>query len=150
MGYTIYMRLPNNKVKAKDLFNDSVWEDTCDFIRKGWAKIPKKYKDDENSPYDIEFNGLGNGLGKGEPDFSNDHICFNGKGEDSCETFYFGAYERLEGLDAFCKTERKGYTMAVMIAILCIKKFFNPALEYDSDGYDEAAWKKAKQIVSKL
>ena len=148
--YTIYMSLPKNKVKAKDPFNDSVWKDTCDFIRRAWKKIPKKYKVHEDSPYDIEFKGLGDGLGKGEPDFSNDHICFNGKGEDSYETFYFGAYEPLEGLDEFCKTNRNGYTMAVMIAILCIKKFFNPALEYSSDGSDRAAWDKAHEIVNKL
>jgi hypothetical protein len=116
-------------------------------IREAWAKIPNEYKDNEDSPYDIEFKGLGNGHGKGEPDFSNDHICFNGKGEDSCESFYFGAYERLEGLDTFCKTERKGYTMAVMIAILCIKKYFNPDLKYSSDGGDRAAWAMAEEIV---
>lgn len=150
MGYTIYMSLPNNKVMAKNKFNDSAWKDTCDFIRKAWKKIPKEYKDDEDSPYDIEFKGLGNGLGKGEPDFSNDHICFNGKGEDSGESFYFGAFEKVEGLDSFCKTYRRGYTIAVMIAILCIQKFFNPDLKYSSDGGDRAAWEKAREIVSKL
>lgn len=148
--YTIFMSLPNNKVMANTEKNIALWRKTCDKIRKGWEKIPAKYKDDEDSSYDIEFKGLGNGCGKGEPDFSNDHICFNGLGEDSYETFYFGAYERLEGSDSFCKTNRNGYTMAVMIAILCIQKYFNPELQYSSDGGDRAAWEKAREIVKDL
>lgn len=150
MGYTIYISLPSNMVKKNTASNVSRWKATCELIRLAWKKIPKKYKDDEDSPYDIEFKGLGNGCGKGEPDFNNDHICFNGKGEDSYEGFYFGAFEKVEGLDSFCKTARKGYTMAVMIAILCIQKYFNHDLNYSSDGGDRAAWAKAREIVSKL
>lgn len=152
MGYTIYMSLPSNKVKPNTEENIALWRETCDKIREGWKKIPKKYKDDKDSSYDIEYHGLGNGAGKGVPDITDDHICFNGKASlgDDHEGFYFGAFENVEGLDSFCKTARKGYTMAVMIAILCIKEFFNPDLTYDSDGGDEAAWEKAREIVKGL
>jgi len=148
--YTIYMSLPNNQVKKDTASNISRWKATCELIQLAWKKIPKKYKDDEDSPYDIEYHGVANGDGRGVPDITDRHICFNGKGKDSYETFYFGAFEKVEGLDSFCKTNRNGYTMAVMIAILCIQKFFNRDLNYSSDGGDRAAWAKAREIVSKL
>ena len=148
--YTIYMSLPNNQVKKDTASNISRWKATCELIQKAWKKIPVKYKDDEDSSYDIEYHGVANGDGRGVPDITDRHICFNGKGKDSYETFYFGAFEKVEGLDSFCKTNRNGYTMAVMIAILCIQKFFNRELKYSSDGGDRAAWAKAREIVSKL
>lgn len=150
MGYTIYMSLPNDKVKKNTASNVSRWKATCELIQLAWKKIPKEYKDDEDSTYDIVYHGLGNGAGRGEPVINDKCICFNGKGEDSAESFYFGAFEKVEGLDSFCKTYRRGYTMAVMIAILCIQKFFNHDLKYSSDGGDKAAWEKAREIVSKL
>ena len=148
--YTIYMSLPNNQVKKDTASNISRWKATCELIQKAWKKIPVKYKDDEDSSYDIEYHGVANGDGRGVPDITDRHICFNGKGKESYETFYFGAFEKVEGLDSFCKTNRNGYTMAVMIAILCIQKFFNRDLNYSSDGGDRAAWAKAREIVSKL
>ena len=148
--YTIYMSLPNNQVKKDTASNISRWKATCELIQLAWKKIPKKYKDDEDSPYDIEYHGVANGDGRGVPDITDRHICFNGKGKDSYETFYFGAFEKVEGLDSFCKTNRNGYTMAVMIAILCIQKFFNRDLNYSSDGGDRAAWAKAREIVNGL
>lgn len=150
MGYTIYMSLPNNKVKKNTASNISRWKATCELIQLAWKKIPVKYKDDEDSSYDIEYHGVANGDGRGVPDITDCHICFNGKGKDSYEAFYFGAFEQVEGLDSFCKTNRNGYTMAVMIAILCIQKFFNPDLNYSSDGGDKAAWAKAREIVEGL
>lgn len=150
--YTIYMSLPNNKVMPNTEKNIALWRKTCDKIRKGWEKIPAKYKDDEDSSHDIKYHGVADGNGKGVPDITDSHICFNGKASwnDNYESFYFGAFEKVEGLDSFCKTNRNGYTMAVMIAILCIKKFFNPALEYHSDGGDRAVWEKAHEIVKDL
>ena len=152
MGYTIYLSLPSDKVMPNTEKNIALWRKTCDKIRKGWEKIPSKYKDDEDSSYDIEYHGLGDGAGRGVPDITDNHICFNGKASwgDDHEGFYFGAFEKVEGLDSFCKTARKGYTRAVMIAILCIQKYFNPDLNYSSDGGDKAAWAKAREIVSKL
>lgn len=152
MGYTIYLSLPSNKVMANTEENIALWRKTCDKIREGWKKIPKKYKDDENSSYDIEYHGLGDGAGEGEPVINDKYICFNGRASwgDDHEGFYFGAFEKVEGLDSFCKTARKGYTMAVMIAILCIQKYFNPDLKYSSDGGDKAAWAKAREIIKNL
>ena len=148
--YTIYMSLPDNQVKKDTASNISRWKATCELIQKAWKKIPVKYKDDEDSSYDIEYHGVANGDGRGVPDITDRHICFNGKGKDSYETFYFGAFEKVEGLESFCKTNRNGYTMAVMIAILCIQKFFNRDLNYSSDGGDRAAWAKAREIVNGL
>lgn len=148
--YTIYMSLPDNQVKKDTASNISRWKATCELIQKAWKKIPVKYKDDEDSSYDIEYHGVANGDGRGVPDITDRHICFNGKGKDSYETFYFGAFEKVEGLESFCKTNRNGYTMAVMIAILCIQKFFNHELKYSSDGGDRAAWAKAREIVNGL
>ena len=150
--YTIFISLPSNKVMPNTEKNIALWRKTCDKIRKGWEKIPAKYKDDEDSSYDIEYHGVADGAGRGVPDITDNHICFNGKSSwgDDYEGFYFGAFEKVEGLDAFCKTNRKGYTMAVMIAILCIQKYFNPDLQYSSDGGDRAAWAKAREIVKNL
>ena len=148
MGYTIYIDLSAKEVKKRNEANAMAWEETCNKIRKAWKKIPKTYKDDYDVSY--EFVGVGDGLGKGEPVINKDYICFNGKGKDSCESFYFGAYEKVEDLDSFCKTERNGYTMAVMVAILCIKKFYNNALTYSSGGGDKKVWAMAEEIVSKL
>lgn len=148
--YTIYMSLPNNQVKKDTASNISRWKATCELIQKAWKKIPLKYKDDEDSSYDIEYHGVANGDGRGVPEITDSYIYFNGKCPDDCETFYFNAFEPLEGFDTFCKTERNGYTMAVMIAILCIQKYFNRDLNYSSDGGDRAAWAKAREIVSKL
>lgn len=152
MGYTIYMSLSNNKVKKNTASNISRWKATCELIQLAWKKIPAKYKDDEDSSYDIKYHGVADGAGRGVPDITDYHICFNGKASwgDDHESFYFGAFEKVEGLNSFCKTARNGYTMAVMIAILCIQKYFNPDLKYSSDGGDKAAWAKAREIVSKL
>lgn len=148
MGYTIYINLPKNEVKKKTDSNVHRWKATCELIKLAWKKIPEHYTDDADENY--RFIGLGNGIGKCTPEITDSYICFNGKYPDDCETFYFNAFEPLEGLNTFCKTERNGYTMAVMIAILCIKKFYNNALTYSSDGADRIVWKKAQDIVERI
>lgn len=148
MGYTIYINLPKGKVKKSTVSNVSRWKATCELIKLAWKKIPEHYTD--NAEVDYHFIGLGNGAGKCTPEITDSYICFNGKCPDSYETFYFNAFEPLEELDTFCKTNHHGYTMAVMIAILCIQKFYNNALTYSSDGDDRIVWEKAQQIVSKL
>lgn len=81
------------------------------------------------------------GRGTGEPEFTDDHISFNGQGPDNDhETFYIQAVRELpyEGADpsrlgwAFCKTAYKPYDIVVTACLTYLQSDWE--FEVSSDG----------------
>ena len=86
-----------------------------------------------------------------------DEICFNGIGENACESFFFPLKSGLQDYD-FCKTRHEPYDDPVM-EILIVLKHFIPALDVSSDGFGmpdrpysdpETRWVKAARRVRDL
>lgn len=103
-----------------------------------------------------KFFSLHNGLGEGEPVFTEEKICFNGdasKGLDH-ETFYIGRDNTKEYSGRgtlhfeFCKTARKPYDLMAQISMLRLKHYF-PECKISSDG-DASHWKNARALYKKL
>lgn len=88
---------------------------------------------------------IAGGNGEGEPVFTKDLICFNGKGDDSHETFAI-RQKGNEGYE-FCKTNRKPYDLMVCISILRLKHHF-PESDISSDG-GAKDWAEAKKFYKK-
>jgi hypothetical protein len=106
-----------------------------------------------------EYAVLCGGDGTGEPEFTEDAICFNGdasKGLDH-ETFVIerdnnqraGTHGSRDGLVFdFCKTARKPYDLMVQISMLRLKHHF-PESKISSDG-DAPDWKNGKALYKKI
>ena len=77
------------------------------------------------------------------PVFSNDHVRFNGVGDDGHETFYIDMY----GAPGFCKTGQKPYDTLV-VACLCLFEHFTGA-RVSSDGCAED-WYDGLAIARKV
>jgi hypothetical protein len=138
MGYTHYWRftkaiteIPNGVEKFKKASN---------LLKKGLKLMP-----------DIK---LGNGIGEGEPEITDNSICFNGYGEDSYETFHVAADMDFEDLKFnFCKTACNNYDPAVCLALLILKDVYGDDIKISSDGdieNGEGGWKRAKEIFTEL
>ncbi len=78
---------------------------------------------------------LGDARGKGDPIFTDDEVCFNGRHEDDrChETFAV----RRDGTGfQFCKTAANPYDIVVCCCLIAMKHHF-PDVEISSDGGKE-------------
>lgn len=124
MGYTHYWRISSslNKDKFKEFSSD------CKLI--------------------AEESGIPLANGRGEPntlpEFSEERVCFNGVGKESCETFFIGIQnENFE----FCKTRMEPYDVVVVACLLCLQHHFG--IEVSSDG-DDADWKDGRALFSKV
>jgi hypothetical protein len=87
-----------------------------------------------------------------------DVVCFNGKGDESCETFIFQRKmiitewnKSLPDKDYsfnFCKTGRRDYDIAVCCSLILAKSYFNDLI-VKSDG-DESDWDEANYLCKNL
>ena len=160
MGYTHYWKIkkPFKDIeKGEKLFKQAV-EATRKCIDKVPAEIPIiQYGFDWTKMQQVLLNEgkapfkLCGGDGKGEPEFTDTLVRFNG--DASCdndhETFSISIGD--SGFD-FCKTARKPYDVAVCIALICFSKYFGDDFNYSSDGdisEGEEGWKMAKEITKK-
>ena len=92
---------------------------------------------------------LCDGMGRGDPIFSDTKIVFNG--DESKQEDYEGFLIDIEkNCDGYCKTKRKPYDIAVCIALRCFKKVFGSDFSFRSDGAlsQEPNWIKSLQIVN--
>jgi hypothetical protein len=119
MGYTSYW-------KGDTTCADNVWAICLDELREviKAAGIP-----------------LAGGHGTGQPVLDMVHICFNGKGEASHETFMISR-GKIEF--EFCKTAQKPYDIVVCAALIILNHHI-PTLIVSSDG-DGEDWKEAIEL----
>lgn len=139
MGYTHYWR----KVKELDMETFKRFAEDCDIIA--------------HYAFQSEGINIANGIGEGYPEFTEEHVYFNGlasKGEDY-ETFCFTkVYEYDEknaddhGLYFDCtKTEYRPYDCIVTACLICAKHHFTDNVYISSDGEPEE-WIKGFELAS--
>lgn len=148
MGYTHYYRVPKlmDKKKFKLLSED---------LKNAAEFLPTTSKSAGNY-FPKEAIVLAGGDGEGKPEFTEDHICFNGtnKKDLSHETFAIDRDNsaRRESEDGlifeFCKTARKPYDLMVCVSLLRLKHHF-PKCVISSDGNDED-WAQAKEVYKHI
>ena len=130
MGYTHYW---NYKVPQKN-FQEKFIDVQLD-ISIGLRHIDKS---------EIVLRG---GDGTGNPEFTNEVICFNGDGERGLdhETFYFDGNQ--SDFD-FCKTNRKPYDFVVCFCLLSLSNRLD-GFDFSSDG-DIEEWKPVIDFYEKF
>lgn len=140
--YTIYYK--SNNVAENNEENLLRWRTTLEHIMFCWDMIPEKCYNTQDKMVYYRPELTENGSGK--PSMTDFELVFNGKGEDSCETFiYFPFKENRYS----CKTARRDYTTAVMIALLCIQKYYDRDMEFHSDEkMDDELLAMCKHIVN--
>ena len=67
--------------------------------------------------------------------YTDEYFAFNGKGDESHETFYFDMTDKFK----FCKTARKPYDIAVCMVLIAIKEHVKD-IEVNSDGDFDVEW----------
>ena len=148
MGYTIYYEV--KKVASSTENNRKKWANTLLKIQGAWNRIPETFCDDDGNEYHRPV--LCGGSGSGKPYLKGDMICFNGNEAtgEACEGFLFRPFAAPGLCEWFCKTRFEAYTIAVVIALKCINKYFNKSVEMHSDGDDKAIWGLADRIIAEL
>lgn len=77
----------------------------------------------------------------------NDQVQFNGRGEQSHETFIFTRGPQ----DTFCKTAYKPYDVAVVAVLLLAKRHFKGLISVWSDGdRDGADWAPGRALAAQI
>ena len=125
MGYTHYWEFKDN-IAPKDFKDgENKFARAAELIRKAYNKVTEM---------GIE---IADGMGEGEPTISNKEVCFNGKGDESCETF---GIQANDGEWNFCKTARRTYDLLVCVSLLAFKEAFGDEFSYKSDGITKEAY----------
>ena len=126
MGYTHYWEFKGN-VAPRDFENGKAkFARAAELIRKAYNKVTEM---------GIEIvDGMGEG---GEPTISDSEVYFNGKGDESCETF---AIQANDGEWNCCKTARRPYDLLVCVSLLAFKEVFGEDFSYKSDGITKEAY----------
>lgn len=125
MGYTHYWRrAPRLSTDAFKLFVGDVRDLAAAVAEKG-----------------IKLAG---GAGGGEPEITNQEVCFNGLGEeDMFETFFIDRVFQGASFDlpdaqgryfVFCKTSQKPYDLMVVASLFAAKYRFGDQFIFSSDG----------------
>jgi hypothetical protein len=137
MGYTHYWRIPKELDAEKFATLSAELQTAADLLP------------DYSTSAGMNHEGvihLGDGGGEGNPIFSKEEICFNGKGAGSHETFIIQQNGNSDF--EFCKTARKPYDLMVCLSLLRLKHHF-PESKISSDG-GAADWKPAKEFYKKV
>lgn len=162
MGYTHYWNFtknPKNIENGVEKFKNAV-----ELLREGIKKLPAEiphfaWTMNDKGEWGCIEDGtlpltLHNGIGKGEPIFRDDHVCFNGNAELDHDHETCSLMLDDDGYDFnFCKTARKPYDVAVCLTPLCFKEAFGDDFDFRSDGdikNGEEGWGMAKKIFSEL
>lgn len=126
MGYTHYWEFKGH-IAPKDLEDgENKFARAAELIRKAYNKVTEM---------GIEIaDGMGEG---GEPIISNSEVWFNGRGDESRETF---AIRADDGEWNFCKTARRPYDLLVCVSLLAFKEVFGEDFSYKSDGITKEAY----------
>ena len=125
MGYTHYWEFKDN-IAPKDFKDgENKFARAAELIRKAYNKVTEM---------GIE---IADGMGEGEPTISDTEVYFNGKGDESCETF---GIQANDGEWKCCKTARRPYGLLVCVSLLAFKETFGDDFSYKSDGITKEAY----------
>lgn len=130
------------------------WYQKRPFTHEEWYNIVEESKRvcSEAASRGIEL--VGNmGEARTHPEFTPDHVSFNGLSDDGCETFYLERSAEAdalqtpeevanEGVFSFCKTGRLPYDAAVVTVLHFVRKLAPDAIRVESDGDEEAIRKE--------
>ena len=125
MGYTHYWEFKDTIAPKNFKDGENKFARAAELIRKAYNKVTEM---------GIE---IADGMGEGEPTISNKEVCFNGKGDESCETF---GIQANDGKWNFCKTARRPYDLLVCVSLLAFKEAFGDDFSYKSDGITKEAY----------
>ena len=100
------------------------------FGKKVDKKAYKSALKDIGTMVKANMDVLADGGGEGKPIVKANEIVFNGKDEDSHETFALDS--KMKG--DFCKTARKPYDEFVGASLLILKDYLGDQVDIDSDG----------------
>jgi len=168
MGYTHYFN-------RKELTHDKdQWNSFLKDVKKVACRfklcIPKSIQfitdDDKVIRGDINIS-IGDGMGdRNPPEFTEEHIWFNGVGNQSCETlsinrddsfnlkdenrmtdYYKRMWEREKHLFGFTKTAHKPYDLLVTAVLVLYKHHFKDKVEVSGDGGPEG-FKEGLNLVN--
>ena len=137
MGYTSYWKIEEELDKEKFAI-------LSEELQVATGLLPTKSTSAQQDHKGVIY--LAGGNGEGEPIFTKDLICFNGKDDEAHETFMI----RQKGNDdfEFCKTNRKPYDLMVCFSLLRLKHHF-PDANISSDGTAKD-WLAAKKFYKKV
>ena len=85
--------------------------------------------------------------GEGEPIFTQEHVAFNGKSDDSHEPFIIDSGWR--GRFNFTKTARKPYDTVVVACLIILKHYLGRSVEVSSDGARDD-WQEGLKLVHRV
>lgn len=125
MGYTHYWEFKDNIAPKNFKDGENKFARAAELIRKAYNKVTEM---------GIE---IADGMGEGEPTISDREVYFNGKGDESCETF---GIQANDGKWNFCKTARRPYDLLVCVSLLAFKEAFGDDFSYKSDGITKEAY----------
>lgn len=146
MGYTHYWRFTENPKDLPD--GEAKFEKAVNLFKKGMALLP-------NNPETGKPVEIAGGNGNGKPTINSTMLCFNGKGDESYETFRIDL-DDPNGYDFnFCKTAHQPYDAHVCLALRCIKQTFGKDFRFSSDGYIEGenmdyGWRVSREVMHKI
>ena len=125
MGYTHYWEFKDN-IAPKDFKDgENKFARAAELIRKAYNKVTEM---------GIE---IADGMGEGEPTISDTEVYFNGKGDESCETF---GIQANDGEWNCCKGARRPYGLLGCVSLLAFKEGFGDDFAYKSDGITKEAY----------
>ena len=125
MSYSHYWEFKGH-IAPKDLEDgENKFARAAELIRKAYNKVTEM---------GIE---IADGMGEGEPTISDSEVYFNGKGDESYETF---AIRDDDGEWNCCKTARRPYDLLVCVSLLAFKEAFGDDFSYKSDGITKEAY----------
>ena len=125
MGYTHYWEFKDNIAPKNFKDGENKFARAAELIRKAYNKVTEM---------GIE---IADGRGEGEPTISDTEVYFNGKGDESCETF---GIQANDGEWNCCKTARRPYDLLVCVSLLAFKEAFGDDFSYKSDGITKEAY----------
>lgn len=133
------------------------WERPLELEKEKYSLLSKDVKKIFEASMDRGIR-LSDGLDiKPEPIADEDDILFNGRGDDSHESFHLPRiFEPLKWMKpskaglyfSFCKTARKPYDLTVMAVLIAFKHHFEGVM-VTSDGKEDN-WTPAKELCNQL
>jgi len=130
MGYTHYWKVKNGSEESFKEFSD-----TC---KKLHDALPKT-TDSAGGSYSNERLKIGNGLGEGKPEFTDEIVRFNGDAKHGLNHETFSIAKNDDEWN-FCKTARKPYDLLVVACLLAAVDFLG--YKFSSDGFTDYNGKK--------
>lgn len=124
MGYTHYW-----KAKKSNATKFKAFSNTC---KKLYENLPE-FSKNAGGYYENDKIEIANAIGKGNPEFNDTHIAFNGKGDELAHESFIIDNNNYDF--NFCKTARKPYDLLVVACLIAAYEILD--YRFSSDGINE-------------